>query len=223
MEDRARWISHLEFLRAFTRALRRGRLPVAYSQGYNPHARISFATARPVGMASEGEYVDVLFEEELRAEAVKTVLNQVFPGNIEARECRRIPGDRPSLASAVNASRYRFDFAEGDAGGLAAALERLLGWERVPVIRHRRGKPDRVLDIRPGILEVGDVVATRGGDVGFCVDLSLGGEEGVRPGELLRSLEACPDSAEGWRGDPAIRRIDIYRREGNDRVSPWCL
>ena len=57
--DQIRFVSHLGFMRAFERTVRRARIPVAYSGGYHPHPRISFATALGVGMTSEAEYLDM--------------------------------------------------------------------------------------------------------------------------------------------------------------------
>jgi radical SAM-linked protein len=58
-EERVKYISHLDFLRLVQRAIRRADIPVAYSQGFNPHPRLSFASALAVGVTSEGEYLDI--------------------------------------------------------------------------------------------------------------------------------------------------------------------
>src|SRR5512147_1559189 len=54
-----RFTSHRDFARAFERALRRARVPMAYSQGFTPHPKISYASAAPTGAASEAEYLEV--------------------------------------------------------------------------------------------------------------------------------------------------------------------
>ena len=64
-EAPVRFVSHLDVQRLFQRAFRRAKLPLAYSQGFNPHPLVSFATALSVGMTSRGEYLDVTLAEEL--------------------------------------------------------------------------------------------------------------------------------------------------------------
>ena len=56
---RARFTSHRDFGRAFERALRRAGVPMAYSSGFSPHPRISYANASPTGAASEAEYLEI--------------------------------------------------------------------------------------------------------------------------------------------------------------------
>src|SRR5256884_2801332 len=60
-----RFTSHRDFARAFERAIQRARVPIAYSQGFTPHPKISYASAAPTGVASEAEYLEIA----LRAEA----------------------------------------------------------------------------------------------------------------------------------------------------------
>ncbi|MBX6723253.1 MAG: DUF2344 domain-containing protein, partial [Dactylosporangium sp.] len=58
-----RFTSHRDFARAFERALRRADVPVAYSQGFSPHPRVSYASAAPTGAASEAEYLELALRE----------------------------------------------------------------------------------------------------------------------------------------------------------------
>src|ERR1043165_1051656 len=54
-----RFTSHRDFARAFERALLRANVPIAYSQGFSPHPKISYASAAPTGAASEAEYLEI--------------------------------------------------------------------------------------------------------------------------------------------------------------------
>ncbi|MFP4200892.1 MAG: TIGR03936 family radical SAM-associated protein [Bacillota bacterium] len=221
--DRLRWISHLEFLRLLTRALRRSGLPIAYSQGYNPHVRLAFATARPVGMASEAEYVDIYFEERLTGSRVKNYVARVLPVGVEVRECRDIDMERPSLASRINACRYEFRFEGVSPEDIEAARSRMLQSGDLWITRHRRNKPDREINLRPGVLEVSSVYSVAPSGAGLLVDLALGGESGIRASEfssvLLEFLESTPP-----RGVKiTTRKVDVYRREDEKVLSPWNL
>ena len=73
--EEARFLSHLDLMRAMERALRRARLPLAFSEGYNPHPRVAYASALAVGVTSEGEYLDLELEEDLSAQEVVDALS----------------------------------------------------------------------------------------------------------------------------------------------------
>ncbi len=222
IHGRLRWISHLEFLRAFTRALRRADIPVAYSQGYNPHARLSFATARSVGMASDAEYVDVFLGQECTGSAVKNQLNRVFPAGIAVSDCRRVSVDGPALAARINASRYHVTVEGVARHCLCGAVDAVLDAPRLHVTRHRNNKPDRSLDIRPGIFSAA-VIRGESEQLAVLVDLALGGEHGVRVEEFLGILRSHLPETEAANGVFLPRRIALYHR-GDDRdVSPWCI
>ncbi|MFM8894398.1 MAG: TIGR03936 family radical SAM-associated protein, partial [Actinomycetales bacterium] len=57
--DRLRFASHRDFQRAFERALRRAEIPIAFSAGFSPHPKVSYANAAPTGAASEAEYLEI--------------------------------------------------------------------------------------------------------------------------------------------------------------------
>ena len=68
---KVRFVGHLDLLKLFQRAIKRAGIPVAYSNGFNPHQLIGFAIPLPLGMASVGEYVDVELKEEVSEDIIK--------------------------------------------------------------------------------------------------------------------------------------------------------
>lgn len=82
----AKYISHLDFLRTFNRVLRRSKIEVAYSQGFNPHPLLSFALPLPVGVTSECEMLEMTLTAERTPGEVKEMLNAVMPDGIRVRE-----------------------------------------------------------------------------------------------------------------------------------------
>ena len=79
----AKYISHLDLLRCFTRAIMRSGLPVEYSQGFNPHQKMTFALPLPVGVTSECEYVDISFEDgKATDDEIKERLDTNLPPDI---------------------------------------------------------------------------------------------------------------------------------------------
>src|ERR687883_430374 len=80
---RMRFTSHRDFSRAFERALVRARIPMAYSSGFNPHPRISYAGASPTGAASEAEYLEIGLAEELDPAVVQAALEESLPDGLD--------------------------------------------------------------------------------------------------------------------------------------------
>jgi radical SAM-linked protein len=77
--EEVKFISHRDLMRAFQRAVRRAGLPVAYSQGFNPHMKISWGNALKVGATSEEEYAQLQLEGWVKPEELKARLNQHLP------------------------------------------------------------------------------------------------------------------------------------------------
>src|SRR5215831_18070292 len=70
-----RFTSHRDFARAFERAVRRAGVPVAYSQGFSPHPKISYASAAPTGVASEAEYLEIGLQARADPDRVREALD----------------------------------------------------------------------------------------------------------------------------------------------------
>lgn len=81
--DEVKFISHLDLIRVFERAIRRANLPIAYSQGFNPRMKISYGQALKVGQTSNSEEAKLTFEKEIAPEEVVDRLNAVLPKGIK--------------------------------------------------------------------------------------------------------------------------------------------
>jgi len=82
LEEEGCFLSHLDLMRLMERAFRRANLPLAFSEGFNPHPRVSFASALAVGVTSEGEYLDVQLRENIPIQEVQKRLNMALPSGI---------------------------------------------------------------------------------------------------------------------------------------------
>ncbi|MDD4689809.1 MAG: TIGR03936 family radical SAM-associated protein [Eubacteriales bacterium] len=99
-KGRAAYISHLDLLRTFIRALRRAQIPVKYSEGFNPHAQLTFALPLAVGATSECELVDITLTNPIDvAEAVKN-LSKALPEGITVNEAQLVYGSFPEFRMA---------------------------------------------------------------------------------------------------------------------------
>ncbi len=143
-EGPARYISHLDLMRVMQRALRRADIPVVYSQGFNPHALISFATALPVGCSSECEIMDLRIEDGFGWGDLASRLNTALPDGLSVIRATRTSAEAPAPMAAVQAASYEV-YASGDWPAKAKEFLASAGWPAA-----KRGKKGvRDVDIRP--------------------------------------------------------------------------
>jgi len=228
--DEIRFVSHLGFMRAFERAVRRARIPVAYSGGYHPHPKISFATALGVGMTSEAEYLDM--ELELDGAASGCLSTQDMFERLQLAAPPGMPviavcaaDGRPTLASRIEWASYRVGVHDDIRHELKdAVLEFLSSDSAIAEVNSKSGQ--RRADIRPLVREI----CWSSGGALECT-LACGGRAHLRPQDLMAHLHAM----RGCGGEPGqefepIGRFCIHRtglyftdREGGDLVSPMSV
>ncbi len=149
----ARFLSHLELAAALTRALRRSSLALAFTEGFHPHPKISFATATPVGMASLCEYADVTVRQPPGEPAVLIGdLNSALPSGVKVAELRPLAFGVPELSRSVLGFSYEINLPENiqasRLGAMAEAIAHFLGRESFTINRLAKGKTIS-RDIRP--------------------------------------------------------------------------
>jgi radical SAM-linked protein len=143
----ARFLSHLELQDAFIRAMRRGNIPLQFSEGFHPMPRIDLGPALPVGVESMEEYFDFESFGHLDSPEIIRVMKQTFPEGVEPVACEEIPLEAPSLFSIPNRSHYRIEIPEG-IGRIGKALqERIDHFSRAPSFMVRRFRKDKVLEV----------------------------------------------------------------------------
>ncbi len=173
--EEVRYISHLDMMRLWKRALRRANVPLAYSKGFNPQPRISIAAPLPVGFTGEEEVMDILLERPVSlASLTRSVKKQIPPG-ITLKEVREVYMALPSLQSQVRFAEYTVSPLDGEE--IESKIESLLAAEAIP--RERRGKK---YDLRPLI----DDLRLEGSSLWMCLKHDAQGAG--RPDEVLAAL-----------------------------------
>ena len=120
-----KYISHLDLLRAWERMLRRAGLPVAYSQGFNPHMKVTIAMPLPVGCTGEHEIADVILEEQLTSAEFLAAIEGACPEGMGICEAKEVPLNGPAMPNLIRQATYRLTLsgiAEQDARQRVAAL-----------------------------------------------------------------------------------------------------
>ncbi|WP_333771894.1 TIGR03936 family radical SAM-associated protein [Streptomyces sp. IBSBF 2435] len=118
---RLRFTSHRDFQRAFERALRRAEVPMAYSAGFTPHPKVSYANAAPTGVGSEAEYLEIGLAQFRDPELLRALLDESLPAGLDVIEA--VEARTPGLAERLQASvwQLRLDGVEVDEARRAVA------------------------------------------------------------------------------------------------------
>lgn len=157
-----RYIGHLDLMRTVQRALRRSLLPVKYSNGFNPHIRLSFAAPLSVGVVGKRELMEVPVEDGVTEEQFVEAFNKVSPACLQVVGARCISDDFPTLMSLVAGSRYTIRLWSGeDADKVAQAFDSFMALDAYVAVR-RTKSGENPCDIRPFVKE-GSIVKTEEG------------------------------------------------------------
>ena len=144
-----RFASHLDVARAFERGVRRAGLPVAYSAGFTPHPKISYAGGCPTGVASEAEYLSLALTSREEAGAVRERLNAALPDGIDVIVATEDAGGLP--ASRLTASEWQVVLPGVTPDSVMPAVEKFLALEHAPVER-LTSKGLRRMDARSAVV-----------------------------------------------------------------------
>lgn len=175
---RLRYLSHLELVRALERAARRAELPYAVTKGFNPHMKIAFGPALPVGTAGMREYMDLWLREYVPAETIVDRLGAVVTPELRPVEARYVAEGAPSLSAECTLGVYEVVIG-GTVGEdqVRAALEALT---RDGGLTVRRKNKDKFFDLA-SCLPKEPQVRSSGADVIVEVVTKMGPEGSLRP------------------------------------------
>jgi radical SAM-linked protein len=182
---RVRWTSHRDVARMWERALRRARLPVAYTEGFSPRPKLSFGLALPTGCESKAEYLDVALREPVAPDDVTSTFSSLLPEGVDVVAAQVLPEGAGSLQEEVTSCRWEIDVPQVDPDSLSEIIARLLGAEVLSVTRERKGRPVTD-DLRPSVLALSSA-GPCGGGTGLIAELGTR-PRGVRPAELAQVM-----------------------------------
>lgn len=193
---RLRFTSHRDFQRAFERALRRSEVPMAYSAGFTPHPKVSYANAAPTGTGSEAEFLEIALTETRDPEVLRGLLDASMPAGLDIVDA--VEARTSGLADRLTASVWELRLDGVDPEELRAAVAAFDDAETVEVQRKAKNGI-RTFDARAAVadLRVVDDPADRPGERP-CAILRLVVRHvtpAVRPDDVLSGLRAVADLA----------------------------
>ena len=180
--ERVRHIGHLDIQRAVQRGLRRSGLPVAYSNGFNPHILVAFASALSTGACGKREIMDVTMAGEVTEDEFLEKMNRAMPPEMQLREARTRDQKHPALMASLRAAKYDLLIRDAEqAEKLAAAIPAMMARETVTAMRKTKTAL-KECDIKPLIYEL------KGEGQHLLATLTLTEREACKPGMLIEAL-----------------------------------
>jgi radical SAM-linked protein len=135
-------------MRLWERALRRANLPLAYSQGFSHHPKISIAAPLPLGVTGERELMDIVIQRRISPYLVQKNLTSQLPKDMSITSVVQVPADVPSLQSQVRRAEYRVELeTDKTINEIKAAIDSFLALAELPW-QHKRDEEMRSYDIR---------------------------------------------------------------------------
>jgi len=196
--DELKYITHLDLMRMWERALRRAEIPLAYSEGFSPHPQIALAAPLPVGVTSEAELMDVFLEEVMQPRAFAERVAPQLPPSVQIVRVAEAGLTLPSLQAEVRAAAYDVEVEEASEEEARRAAEAFLAKESVSW-EHKREDETRTYDIRTLVHDI-TVAALENGAVRLHMLLRCDSSGSGRPEQVTAAL-----------GLPAPRRIHRTR------------
>jgi radical SAM-linked protein len=182
-----KYISHLDLMRTWERALLRAQVPLAYSEGFNPRPKISIAAPLPVGFTGRGEVMDVVLSRRTSPYNFAKRLKSHLPPGLEILSVEEVYLSLPSLPSQMRYAEYRVAVESKETlAEMEKRVEQVLSAQSLPRQRERKGKVTEY-DLRPLI----DDLWIEGREGGACVlgmRLQSDGQATGRPDEVLEAM-----------------------------------
>lgn len=212
-KGKVKFVGHLDTMRLFQRAIKVAGIPIAYSQGFNPHALVYFAMPLSVGISSVGEYIDIVTDQDVDVEATKIKLNEVLVNEIQILDMYEVVERAESLMSMVGAADYQITIPKDH---VEATFEEYFNEQlaKEELLVEKKSKKKFIeVDVKPLVMGY-SLEATENN---YIINLKLfaGSKQNLSPDLLLKAVlgakvEEIPYSVE---------RIELYT-EKDDQFVP---
>lgn len=206
-EDQVKYVSHLETIKVFQRAIRRSGLKPRYSQGFNPQMHLIFGSPLPVGVTSDAEYADIFFEEDYTEKDIMTTLKPFIPDGFDLLDC----GIRKNEINIMSDIEYAdYEIRISSQVNPAVIIEEMNKRDVIEVVKVKKNK-EKKIDIKPLIVKMSaenDVIRL------FC---KAGNDINLHPRMFLSAVNSYADAAAT---EISIRRKELYAVRNQKTYTP---
>ncbi|MCX5778597.1 MAG: TIGR03960 family B12-binding radical SAM protein [Elusimicrobia bacterium] len=186
-----RFVSHLEQIEAFRRAVRRAELPLVYSGGFSPKPKIAFGPAVSVGHESVSEFLEVELARRMEPAEIVERVNAVLPPGFHLASVKKVPVFFPSFDSLVNVSDYTIrrgvgTQADGWGADIGKKIEALLACPEIIIEKKKEDKIQKI-DAKPLIITLSAENET------LILRIRFGPKKNVKPEKIVQALTGMTD------------------------------
>jgi radical SAM-linked protein len=211
-----KFVGHLDLMRQFQRAIRKAKIPIAYSQGFNPHQILSFAMPLPIGATAQAEYLDMQLTEDMEPSIIIDRLNGALPDQIRIEEITILRKDIPTGMAAVDAAKYKMILSDRQIpDDFDQQIKLFLAQKEIWVTKQSK-KKTRSVDIREGIYELD---AKKEEDVWvLSMFLAAGSRYNLKSELVVKAIYEWKE----WELNPLavkMHRIDLFSKRDDIFVS----
>jgi radical SAM-linked protein len=222
---KVRFCGHRDVARLWERAWRKAELPIEYSQGFSPHARMHFGLALSVGHESDGEYLDIDVPDtaDIDLDTLADRLTPMLPGGFLVQAAIEIGRDTLSLQQAVTSCSWQIEVLGTRPADITSAVRRLVESDSVLIERTRKGKT-AVDDIRT-LVHVVEICGPTLSGVELIAELGTQ-PRALRPAEFVRALGQLaggPSPSEQQMIEGRVCRTHQWISSGSARQEPIPL
>jgi len=184
----ARFISHLDLIRTFERAFRRADLPMAFTQGFSPRPKMTFAPALSVGITSSSEYLDAEFREEISVSDVALRLNRVLPEGIKVTDVKI--ADETIPLSMLNGADYVVTVVLGEVTPekMKERIRNILEQKELYIEKETKSGRKKLVNIAPYIYHL-DLLNSDGNTADIIMSIAIGQQGSLAPMTIINELE----------------------------------
>ena len=209
-QPRLRFISHLDLQRFFQRAVNRTGLPIAYSQGFNPHPVMSFGSALALGWTSEYEVIDIKLSAPMGRKRTEDAVRAALPEDLPVLEVRMVDDRHAAPMALVKMSDYRVTLEGENAPAVIAQIPEFMGREHVEAVKKTKSG-EKAINARAMVIRMEPT------EVGFTARLMLTEHESMKPDMLVELLSGMA----GVEPPPTrIHRVALLGEDGEGNLRP---
>lgn len=209
-QPRLRFISHLDMQRFFQRAVNRTGLPIAWTQGFNPHPVMSFGSALALGWTSEYEVIDIKLSAPMGRKRTEDAMRAALPEDIPVLEVRMVDDKHPAPMALVRMSDYRVTLTGDTAQVTLDQIPAFLAQEVVTTVKKTKSG-EKEINARPMVLSIDPT------EDGFCARMMPTEQQSLKP-ELLVGLLAQMAGVEA--PESRVHRLTLLGENESGEILP---
>ncbi len=219
--EEIRFLGHLDYLRTMERVVVRSGIPIAFSEGFNPHMKISLDSALAVGVTADPLYMEIKLEKDMPIEEVKERMQREMPKGMTIYHIKEAAQEWPKFVAFFNEDAYEMEGPVTEGADAEAAKEAIARFNALPSFIYQRVTPKKVreMDVKPMIMEPMKV-RIEGERAYLTFSLIRSNTGTVQPKDVWKML--AESFGLPWTPDAFIcSRTGTYRKEAGERKTPF--